>query len=211
MGLLTAAITTALLLALFPLSLNSIPYRRKTVDSNDPLNDLLPETALEPENTQVGDESLQNLLDRSRNSRETEGSPSASKNSRKQSPKGSITPSSVKRTGNRRKRNPTPPDSPTLGSNAIEGNSDAAATDRGVSEPSTSTSNTSTGAPSPSLSALSTQPHKPANAKGGGPGDGLFAKEGALYRALYVVLALILLVILYLFIKFVMYAQSTSF
>ena len=221
MGLLTAAMTTAFLLALFPLSLNSIPYRRNTDGSNDPLNEYLQETSLEPENTQVGDESLQNSPDRSRNSREADGSPSTLKNSKKQPTKfskDSSNPSRIKKAG-RRKGYPKSSYSPPIPSDEAppanevdleqQHTIDAPKTDRRVSEPSASTSTFTSNTSSPSPSALSTHPHKPADAKGGGRGDGLFASEGALYLALYVIFALILFVILYLFIKFAMYAQST--
>ena len=217
MGLLKAALITAFLLAIFPVSLNSFSHRRNTVGSSDPLNGLLSESSSEPENTQVGDENLQNSLDHSRNLREIDGSSSALKNTKTHP--NNFSP--VKRKGNRHRPDPKQVSLPISSDDAQhtkEGFLDqpntvdnTEATDRAFSEPSAFTSTLSSNTSSPSPSAFSTHPHKPSDAKGRGPGDGLFASEGALYRALYVIFALILLLILYLFIKFAMYAQSDVF
>lgn len=225
-----------LLVIIFSPFLIAIPLQRNTEIFHG--NEILPDKySLDTENTGLRNGVVPSSEAHSRNSRETEVSPSQYEllsgisainktipnSSKKQLSKAAVTPDKLarsKKTGNKgakRGGDPDPninadPFSPTLENGLSE--SEAGSLSSGlalstISDPfaSSNVSIYTTSFPNVGSSLSTHNSRKPPDAHGSG--DGLFASEGALYRALYVVFALVLLVLLYFFIKFAMYAACT--
>lgn len=230
MGLYRVALISGLLLAIFPLSLTGIPVHRKL--PNESLNVNLPEEQPELENSEV---SSQELSRNSRSTEDApvpssyaSSGKSAAKAERKaqtsndQSSKESVAPfvrvKKIKKTqlaaagsmsGSQlsdHNPNPLPADSsPSQSPGEPEDNSRAETAPSAASNP-ISNANATT-VPSASSSTLTgfQKPHVAHDSRGSV--EGLLGSEGAIYRALYVVMALVLLVLLFFIIKFALYAH----